>query len=243
MSQHGGQTASNMLCPTMLRYVAFCNRLVGALHSNFIKPKLFLRPLFLPHFNKASTIPGRKVGYSSNFLVECATRTLKPVPYIKPKFTLEPKLVPGSTILLQLARNGFHLRKQSRRATDLPMLIQKKLAPWNQNTQCQARTKNIQTELVNIHTLLNENGSYKGVTPGLQSYCKHVTSLNSWCLYCKVEHIFTGKQRQDIAWPTSSLSEDEDAALLAASIEARVVLFLESLSSHIENNCLNLKAE
>lgn len=41
-------------------------------------------------------------------------------------------------------------------------------------------------------------------------------------------------------WLTSSLSEDEDAALLAAIMEARVVLFLESLSSHSENNSLNL---
>lgn len=86
MSQHDGQTASNMLWPTMLRYVAFafCNRLSITM-TVATKPKLFLRPLFLPHFNKASTIPGRKVGYSSNFLVECAARTLKPVPYTKPK--------------------------------------------------------------------------------------------------------------------------------------------------------------
>ena len=42
---------------------------------------------------------------------------------------------------------------------------------------------------------------------------------------------------------TSSLSEDEDAALLAAIMEARVVLFLESLSSHSENNSLNLRTK
>ena len=44
----------------------------------------------------------------------------------------------------------------------------------------------------------------------------------------------------EIHWLTSSLSEEDDAALLAARMDARVVLFLLSLSSHIENNCLNL---
>lgn len=99
------------------------------------KPKLFLRPLFLAHFNKACTIPGRKVGTPQTFWLsvrhEPSTCTLYQTKICDSisSFTLEPKLVPGSIILLQLARNGFHLRKQLRRATDLPMLIEKKLAP------------------------------------------------------------------------------------------------------------------
>ena len=76
---------------------------------------------------------------------------------------------------------------------------------------------------------------YKGVTPWAAIVLQTLHLIEQLVAYTV--------KRQDIGWPTSSLSEDEDAALLAASIEARVVLFLESLSSHIENNSLNLRPE